>query len=64
MRDRYRFRLTPEGRRLEALSRPCPRCRAEAGQRCKNYRGQNKAACPERLALDEGKPRQRDLFVE
>jgi hypothetical protein len=34
--------------RAEALAVDCPNCRAAAGQKCKNYRGQNKATCPER----------------
>src|SRR5262249_44139296 len=34
------------------LAVPCWRCRAQAGQKCRNYLGQNKQTCPER-----GQPR-------
>jgi hypothetical protein len=31
-----------------ALAAPCPHCRVPAGEKCKNYRGQNKQTCPDR----------------
>lgn len=33
---------------MNAVDVPCPRCRAPAGTKCRNYRGQNKQSCPER----------------
>lgn len=32
----------------DPLSRPCPKCRAEPGQKCRDYRGKGKALCPQR----------------
>lgn len=38
----------PEPEPADPLERECPRCKAEVGQRCRNYKGQNKATCKER----------------
>lgn len=35
----------------DPLTVPCPACRAPAGVKCRNYKGQNKQTCPAR-----GKP--------
>lgn len=35
----------------DPLTVPCPKCRAPAGMKCRNYKGKGKQACPER-----GKP--------
>lgn len=32
-----------------ALAVACPACRAEAGAKCRNYRGQNKQTCGTRI---------------
>lgn len=36
----------------DPLERPCPRCRAAAGEKCRNYKGQNKFTCKQRLTAE------------
>ena len=33
---------------MNPIEQPCPKCRAAAGQKCKNYLGKGKVPCPER----------------
>lgn len=35
------------------LAKPCPSCRAQAGERCKNYLGKGKATCLERIPPED-----------
>jgi hypothetical protein len=45
------------------LAVDCRRCRAKAGKKCRNYKGQNKQTCPERGTPEPAKPTwQPDLF--
>ncbi|HVL15831.1 MAG TPA: hypothetical protein VM529_24885 [Gemmata sp.] len=41
------------GAQAAAMLIACPRCHAERGRRCKNYKGQNKAQCKERTRPPE-----------
>jgi hypothetical protein len=45
----------PDALQAEAdpLAVPCRRCRAQAGQKCRDYKGQNKQPCPERGRPDD-----------
>lgn len=40
--------MEPASHTDDPLSVACPNCKAPAGERCRNYKGQNKQACTER----------------